>query len=75
MKQMSSKPTSPRVLIDRYLRECHVSIKELAGNARLDPSVIYALRLGKRKCSDDALCRLAALLKCNVDDLAHGCRQ
>jgi hypothetical protein len=58
-------------LIDDYLereRE-RTTVAELARKARVDPSVIYALRRGGKRCGPEALQRIASELGCDVKEL------
>jgi hypothetical protein len=56
-------------LINGYLERGPITVAQFARKARVDRSVIYALRRGERRCGPEALQRIAELLGCDVKEL------
>jgi hypothetical protein len=56
-------------LWDDYLKREGITLVEFAEKARVDSSVIYALRRGERRCGPATLQRIARLLGCDVEEL------
>jgi hypothetical protein len=65
-----SNHPSPREIIDEYRQQAKLSIQQLAQLARVDESVIYGIKAGRKKCGDDALGRVAAVVGCEPNRLA-----
>ena len=61
---------SPRRIIERYCEREKCTIKQLAVRARVDQSVIYAIKAGRKRCSADALARIADIVGCKPSELA-----
>jgi hypothetical protein len=61
--------SSAAKLVQDYLEREGITLVEFAKKARVDPTVVRALRRGKRKCSLEPLQRIASLLRCDVEDL------
>jgi hypothetical protein len=61
---------SPRAILDSYREREKLTIEQFAKKARVDPSVIFALKAGnKRKCGAEALARIAGLVGCEPRQL------
>ena len=54
-----------REIVNRFVKEHGLEREKIAKQARIDPSALRGLCRGERKCSDDALARLAKVLGCN----------
>jgi len=69
----SEAVSSPRDILEGFCRREKITIAELAKRSRVDESVIYALKAGrKNKCGSDALGRIASLVGCEPGQLlAH----
>ena len=61
---------SPREIIDAYRTRANLTIRQLAEKARVDVSVIYAIKAGRKKFGDDAIGRVAAVVGCTPERLA-----
>ena len=59
---------SPRLIIARYCEVEKCTIKQLAMKAMVDESVIYAIKADRKKCSADALARIAGIVRCEPSD-------
>ena len=54
----------------RFIRKQRgITVKELATSARVSPMSIYRYEQGKRTPTVEVAARLAAALRCTVDDL------
>ena len=56
-------------IINRFAKKHELSEAGIAKLARIDPSVLRAIKRGVKKCSNEALERLAGVLHCTVEDL------
>jgi hypothetical protein len=56
-------------LVNGYLEREHITVAQFANRARVDPSVIYAVRRGKKRGGPEPLQRIATLLGCDVKEL------
>jgi hypothetical protein len=65
-----SDDPSPREIIDAYRKRANLTIRELAEKARVDMSVIYAIKAGRKKFGDDAISRVAVVVGCTPERLA-----
>jgi hypothetical protein len=66
----SEAVSSPREILEGYRRREKITIAELAKRARVDESVIYALKAGRKdKCGSYALGRIASLVGCEPGQL------
>jgi hypothetical protein len=61
---------SPREIIDAYRKQANLTIRQLAEKARVDVSVIYAIKAGRKKFGEDAISRVAAVVECTPERLA-----
>jgi hypothetical protein len=63
-------PGSPRAILDGYCERETLTIKEFAKLVRVDASVIYALKAGRKgKCGPEALVRIAMRVGCEPGEL------
>ena len=70
-KTKGAEHLSQRRIIERYCEQNTCTIEQLAIEARVDASVIYAIKAGRKKrCSDDALSRIAVIVGCEPSELA-----
>jgi hypothetical protein len=61
---------SPRAILDGYCRREKLTIEQFAKKARVDPSVIYALKAGRKdKCGAETVARIASLVGCEPYEL------
>jgi len=60
---------SPREIIETYCEQNDVSHRDLATRARVDESVIHAIKRGVKKCGAEALARVAHAVGCDSKDL------
>jgi hypothetical protein len=60
---------SPLHIVDQYCKRERLTIAAFAKKARVDVSVIYALKAGRKKCGPDALARIASLVDCEPSQL------
>jgi Helix-turn-helix domain len=65
-----SDDPSPGEILDAYRERANLTIRQLAQKARVDESVIYAIKAGRKKFSVDALGRVATVVGCEPDRLA-----
>jgi hypothetical protein len=61
--------SSPREILDGYQKRERVTNKQLAQIARVDESVIYAIKAGRKKYGPEALSRVAAVVGCEPSRL------
>jgi hypothetical protein len=61
---------SPREILDGYRKRERVTNKQLAQMARVDESVIYAIKAGRKKYGPEALSRVAVVVGCEPSRLA-----
>jgi len=61
---------SPHGIIERYCKKEKCTIQQLAAKARVDESVIYAVKAGRKRYGADALARIAAVVGCESSELA-----
>ena len=61
---------SPHEIIERYCKQKKCTIQQLAAKARVDESVIYAVKAGRQKCSAAARAKIAEIVGCEASELA-----
>jgi Cro/C1-type HTH DNA-binding domain len=61
---------SPYRIIARYCEREKCTVRQLAVRARVDESVIYAIKANRKRCSADALARIAGIVGCEPGELA-----
>jgi hypothetical protein len=61
--------SSPREILNGYQEQEGLTNKQLAQKARVDVSVIYAIKAGRKKCGPAALNRVAAVIGCEPSRL------
>jgi hypothetical protein len=60
---------SARAILNGYCKRERLTIRQFAREVRVDPSVIYALKAGRKRCGPDTLARIADLVGCEPGQL------
>lgn len=60
---------SAKAILNEYCKREGLTIDEFAEKVRVDPSVIYALKAGRKNCGPDTLARIANLVGCKPGQL------